>query len=48
MELFAFDKRSSHFVKQRCHCSPPSRSTHFAKAFFTIKISHRLTVHVDV
>jgi len=47
-ELFASDKRSSHFVKQRCHCRPPSRSTHFAKAFFTIKVSHRLTEHANM
>jgi len=47
-ELFASDKRSLHFAKQRCHCLPPSRSTHFAKAFFTTKISHCLTVHANV
>jgi hypothetical protein len=45
-ELFASDKISSRFVKQRCYCGPPSRSTHFVKAFFPIKISHCLTAHV--
>jgi len=47
-ELFASDNGSSYFVKQCCHSCPPPRSTHFAKAFFTIKVSHRLTVQASV
>jgi hypothetical protein len=43
-ELFASDRSSSHFVKQRCPC----RSTHFAKAFFPMKILHSLMVHDNV